>query len=58
MTNRAKFRRQDGATVATPTKPRKRYTLAELLEGADEMSALNRQNASWNESAPVGNEAP
>jgi antitoxin ChpS len=48
----------NGALVATPTRPKKRYTLAELLEGADEMSALNRQAAAWNESGPVGNEAP
>jgi antitoxin ChpS len=48
----------NGALVATPTKPRKRYTLAELLEGADEISAMNKRNASWNEGAPVGNEVP
>ena len=45
-----------GALVATPLKPRRRYTLAELLEGADEMEALNRQAADWESGAPVGNE--
>ncbi|MBB3394970.1 MULTISPECIES: PbsX family transcriptional regulator [unclassified Rhizobium] len=46
----------NGALVATPTKTKKRYTLAELLEGADEMAALNKKAASWNASSPVGNE--
>ncbi|PDS78509.1 PbsX family transcriptional regulator [Rhizobium sp. L43] len=46
----------NGALVATPTVAKKRYTLAELLEGADEMSALNKQAAAWNVSPPVGNE--
>ncbi|KQS72803.1 PbsX family transcriptional regulator [Rhizobium sp. Leaf371] len=45
-----------GALVATPLKPRRRYTLAELLEGADEMEALNRQAADWESGASVGNE--
>ncbi|MCD7110267.1 PbsX family transcriptional regulator [Rhizobium sp. DKSPLA3] len=46
----------NGALVATPVKTRKRYTLAELLEGADEMVALNKQAAAWETGAPVGNE--
>lgn len=48
----------NGSLVATPTRPKKRYTLAELLEGAEEMATLNKQAAGWNESPPVGNEAP
>lgn len=47
----------NGALVATPTRAKKRYTLAELLDGADEMSELNKQAAAWNVSPPVGNEA-
>ncbi|MET0358304.1 MAG: PbsX family transcriptional regulator [Pararhizobium sp.] len=46
----------NGTLVATPVKTRKRYTLAELLEGADEMVALNKQAAAWEAGAPVGNE--
>jgi antitoxin ChpS len=46
----------NGALVATPLKTKKRYTLAELLEGADEMVALNRKAAAWDSGAPVGNE--
>ncbi|PYE27099.1 antitoxin ChpS [Rhizobium sp. PP-F2F-G20b] len=46
----------NGALVATPLKTKKRYTLAELLEGADEMVALNKQAASWEAGAPVGKE--
>jgi antitoxin ChpS len=46
----------NGALVATPLKTKKRYTLAELLEGADEMVALNKQAAAWESGAPVGNE--
>lgn len=46
----------NGSLVATPKQGKKRYTLAELLEGADEMAALNKEAASWNVSKPVGNE--
>lgn len=46
----------NGSLVATPKQGKKRYTLAELLEGADEMAALNKEVASWNVSTPVGNE--
>ncbi|TCP90660.1 antitoxin ChpS [Rhizobium sp. PP-F2F-G36] len=46
----------NGALVATPLKTKKRFTLAELLEGADEMVALNRQAADWEAGAPVGKE--
>lgn len=46
----------NGALVATPKQAKKRYTLAELLEGADEMAELNKDAASWNVSSPVGNE--
>ena len=48
----------NGSLVATPTKPKKRYTLAELLEGADEVSALNKQAEAWNDSPSIGNEVP
>lgn len=46
----------NGALVATPVKPRKRLTLAELLEGADEMAELSKGASGWNSGAPVGNE--
>lgn len=46
----------NGALIATPFKTKKRYTLAELLEGADEMVALNKQAAAWEAGDPVGNE--
>lgn len=46
----------NGSLVATPKQAKKRYTLAELLEGADEMGALNKEAASWNVSPPVGKE--
>lgn len=46
----------NGALVATPLKPKKRYSLAELLEGADEMVALNKQAKAWESGPPVGNE--
>ncbi|PYE86658.1 AbrB/MazE/SpoVT family DNA-binding domain-containing protein [Phyllobacterium leguminum] len=46
----------NGSLVATPKQARKRYTLAELLEGADEMADLNKQAAAWNAGSPVGNE--
>ncbi|MDH6268367.1 antitoxin ChpS [Rhizobium sp. SG_E_25_P2] len=45
-----------GALVATPLKPKKKYTLAELLEGSDEMIELSRQAAGWDTGGPVGNE--
>ncbi|MFC5757885.1 AbrB/MazE/SpoVT family DNA-binding domain-containing protein [Rhizobium sp. GCM10022189] len=46
----------NGTLVATPLKPKKRYTLAELLEGSDEMIALSKHAAGWDSGAPVGNE--
>lgn len=42
--------------VGPPKQGKKRYTLAELLEGSDEMAALNREAASWDLDPPVGNE--
>ena len=45
-----------GALIATPATPKKRYTLAELLEGADEMAELNRQQQGFQQGTPVGNE--
>lgn len=47
----------NGSLIATPALPKKRYTLAELLEGADEMAALNKEAGAWEQSATrVGNE--
>jgi antitoxin ChpS len=46
----------NGSLVATPAQPRKRYTLAQLLEGADEMADLNKQAAAWQGGGRVGNE--
>lgn len=46
----------NGTLVATPLKPKKKYTLAELLEGSDEMIALSRRAAGWDTGAPVGNQ--
>ena len=46
----------NGALVATPAQPRKRYTLAELLEGSDEMAELNKQTQGWEGGSRVGNE--
>lgn len=46
----------NGSLVATPKRGKKRYTLAELLEGADEMAALNKEASSWNVSPPAGKE--
>lgn len=46
----------NGSLVATPVKSKKRYTLAELLEGSDEMAELNKEASGWNASPPVGNE--
>ncbi|ASV83670.1 antidote-toxin recognition MazE family protein [Ochrobactrum quorumnocens] len=46
----------NGSLVATPKQGKKRYTMAEMLEGANELVALNKEAASWNVSAPVGNE--
>lgn len=48
----------NGSLVATPTVPRKRYTLVELLEGAYEMTALNRKTDAWETVSPRGNELP
>ena len=45
-----------GALIATPALPKKRYTLAELLEGADEMADLNAQAGAWSGGSRVGNE--
>ena len=47
----------NGSLIATPALPQKRYTLAQLLEGADEMAALNKQANAWQGGARVGNES-
>ena len=48
----------NGTLVASPIVPeKKRLTLAELLEGSDEMAALNDDAKAWDASARVGNEA-
>lgn len=48
----------DGELIARPVKPErpKRYTLAQLLEGAEEMSELNAQTAAAREGDRVGRE--
>lgn len=46
----------NGSLVATPKIQKKRYTLAELLEGADEMAELNREAKAWQDAPPTGNE--
>lgn len=48
----------NGTLVASPVRPeKKRLTLAELLEGADEVAALNARERQWDEALPVGKEA-
>ena len=37
-------------------KAGKRYTLVELLRGADEMVILHRRASRWETTAPIGNE--
>ena len=48
----------DGELIARPVTPtpRKRFSLAELLEGSEEMSELNTLTASAREGDPVGRE--
>jgi antitoxin ChpS len=48
----------DGELIARPVSPpaRKRYRLAELLEGSEEIAELNEQTASAREGGPVGRE--
>lgn len=46
----------NGSLVATPEQPKKRYTLAQLLEGADEMADLNKQAPGWQGGTRAGNE--
>ena len=48
----------NGALVASPVRQeKKRFTLAELREGADEVAALNASAREWDEAPPVGKEA-
>jgi antitoxin ChpS len=50
------------AIVARPSRParRKRYTLAELLEGvtAEDAAAVNAELAEYRDAPPVGRELP
>jgi len=46
----------NGSLVATPRKQKKRYTLAELLEGADEVAALSEEAKAWQGGTRTGNE--
>lgn len=47
----------NGALVASPVRPeKKRFTLAELLEGADEVAVLNASARGWDETPPIGKE--
>jgi antitoxin ChpS len=39
-----------------PATRKPRYTLAELLEGQEEMVSLSKGAAAWMDAAPVGNE--
>ena len=48
---------RDGALIATPVaKQKRRYTLAELLDGAEHLPALYAETAGALEGPPVGNE--
>ncbi|MBD8556824.1 PbsX family transcriptional regulator [Rhizobium sp. CFBP 8762] len=47
----------NGSLIATPSAAKKRYTLAELLEGAEEMATLNNQAKDWQGGPRVGNES-
>ncbi|MCZ7449996.1 AbrB/MazE/SpoVT family DNA-binding domain-containing protein [Agrobacterium rhizogenes] len=47
----------NGALVASPVRQEKKhFTLAELLEGADEVAALNASAREWDEAPPIGKE--
>jgi len=46
----------NGTLVATPLKTKKKYRLAELLEGSEALIELSREAAGWDSGAPVGNE--
>ncbi|MHC8311484.1 type II toxin-antitoxin system antitoxin MazE [Pseudomonas sp. GT1P32] len=48
----------DGELIARPVRQplRKRYSLAELLEGSEEVAKLNAQTAFAREGDPVGRE--
>jgi len=48
----------DGELIARPVVPvaRRRYSLSELLEGAEELQLLNAQTAEAREGDPVGRE--
>ncbi|KAA3514387.1 AbrB/MazE/SpoVT family DNA-binding domain-containing protein [Agrobacterium rosae] len=48
----------NGNLVASPVNTqKKRYSLAELLEGAEEMAALNADASAWDAAPRVGKEA-
>ncbi|WP_320202869.1 AbrB/MazE/SpoVT family DNA-binding domain-containing protein [Agrobacterium rosae] len=48
----------NGNLVASPVNTqKKRYSLAELLEGAEEMAALNADASAWDAAPRVGREA-
>ena len=48
----------NGALVASPVRlEKKRFTLAELLDGAEEVAALNARERAWDTAPPVGKEA-
>ncbi|MBV4522508.1 PbsX family transcriptional regulator [Pseudomonas sp. SWRI74] len=48
----------DGELIARPVSlpSRKRYSLAELLEGSEEMAQLNKETEPAREGGPVGRE--
>lgn len=48
---------ENGNLVATPVRgQKKRYSLAELLEGSDEMAELNSLQTTWDEAPATGKE--
>jgi len=48
----------NGALVASPVRlEKKRFTLAELLDSAEEVAALNARERAWDTAPPVGKEA-
>ncbi|MFP5075768.1 AbrB/MazE/SpoVT family DNA-binding domain-containing protein [Rhizobium sp. YIM 134829] len=47
----------DGLLVKRVNAPRRRYTLSELLEGAEDMAAMNASVNEAMDGDPIGNEA-
>lgn len=48
----------NGMLIASPVKAeKKRYTLAELLQGSEEIEKLNAQETAWDSAPRTGKEA-